>query len=411
MKLFKQLSIIFVVLFATQIVLAQSTDDEPCRLILKNGLYKTFKIVRTASFEQDLKTYFSSAAFKSDFKNRQWNGDINVVVPVEGVPIPVGLKAGASDEAIEIFQQRVASATSLKVDQSFYDFALSSVPDVDLAKEYTQCLIATRRFGFRPFVDVGESEVTFNISYKKEFEADVMPTVRNFTVLNGQVLSGSLKVGDKIGNDNTVIVKRLPDKDLIFLFETDKGGFSQRIPGESAGFNKDLPLGTIIASYLNFEQFSAVTSNNINSPGNLWTARFSKWSPADGRPILLSKLQLIANTPNVPDLRGVFLRGLNQFDPQETSTVSSDRKDPDNRIRGSLQSDAFQNHVHSLSHVFFTSPVQSQAQLKTGLKEGGNFGERGISLVDTPTSNGATGQAQGETRPKNVAIFYYIRIN
>ena len=400
-------------------------DDEPCKLMLRNGLYRTFTITRTASFEQDLKAYLSSETFKSDFKNNKWAGGIDVVVPVEGVPVPIGLKAGASDAQIDTFRQRVSQASQLRVAQSFYDLALVSIPDAELAAEYTRCLVATRRFGLKPSVDIGENEVTFSFSYTQQFQADPMPTVTNFSVINGTVLTGNIPVGTQLQNSNTVIVRRQPDKDMVFVLETNKGSYSRRIPGASAGFNKDLPLGTIIASYLDFDQFSAATSNNLNSPGGLWTAQFSKWAPADGRPVPNSKLQLIANSNTVPDLRGAFLRGLNRFDVKETSAVAENRKDPaGNRIRGEFQDSMFGRHTHTVDdpgHIHV--PEQDHwFLLWHPVKPGTGHAVKGFQYngLDVPllpgTARAKTGislqpNGEDETRPKNVAIYYYIRIN
>src|SRR5438046_2978324 len=152
MKLIKYFFLFAFLLLAPQVALAQTSCDA-CKLILQNGLYRTLNIKRSGSFEQDLKTYFTSETFKNDFKNHSWGGDLNVVVPIDGVPTPIGLKANANDGEINNFQQKIASATSIKISQSFYDSLLSSIPDVELAKEYTSCVIATCRFGLKPFVD------------------------------------------------------------------------------------------------------------------------------------------------------------------------------------------------------------------------------------------------------------------
>jgi hypothetical protein len=65
---------------------------------------------------------------------------------------------------------------------------------------------------------------------------------------------------------------------------------------------KALPIGTIIASMLQFEKFQNVAGNT--------------WKPADGRKVsTTSKYATLTGNTTLPDLRGMFLRGLNQFDP------------------------------------------------------------------------------------------------
>jgi hypothetical protein len=389
--------LILLVLSPAHLAITQTTS-EPCTLILKNGLYKTFTFARSSNFEQDLKTYFASDSFKEDFRNHRWGGDINVVVPIDGVPTPMGLSANANNDEINRFSQRVASATSLKVNQSFFDSALTSIPDVELAREYSDCL--HQQFGLKPVIDVGENEVTISIIDKKEFDADVMPTVKNFAVVNGEVLMGNVQIGNRLGNNTTIIVKRLPDKDLVFALDTDKGAIDRRIPGTSPGLNKDLPIGTIIASYLTFDQFSGVTSNNINCPSGLFMARCSKWAPADGRTVPGSKLAglQLPLEGTVPDLRGVFLRGLDEFDSAGSAPAQNDnRNDPEkSRRAGSYQADELKEHDHG----FATSLNQTQVGPNSS-----SFGKNGGPGFRTSKEGGS------ETRPKNVAVYYYIRIN
>jgi len=397
-----------VLLSVAQIASAQ-TECSSCQRLLENGLYRTLNIDRGGTFEKDLKTYFASASFKSDFKDHKWGGDLNVLIPTEaGPPIPVGIKANASDQEINTFQQRIASATSIKLNESFYDHLLSSIPDVDLAKEYNTCLLNTCKFGFRTFMDVGENSITFNIGYRKEFEADVMPTIANFAIINGEVLSGALQPGKKLANENTIVVRRVLDKDLIFVLDTDKGAISRRLPAEPIGFNKDLPIGTILTSYLSVEQFNAATSNNINSPGNVWTSRFSKWSPADGRDVPNSKFSLITSQGSVPDLRGMFLRGLNYSEPNLIRTDKYADAEP-NRQVGSPQMDQIQGHGHKYEKG------DNGETNKNGTFKGINGADEygGGERIREPVTIGQYGEVRvgTETRSKNIAVYYYIRIN
>lgn len=166
-------------------------------------------------------------------------------------------------------------------------------------------------------------------------------------------------------------------------------------------------IGSIVASYLNFEQFSAITENNKNSTGGIWTPGKSRYAPCDGRSVVNSKLSSISGLSNVPDLRGVFLRGLNVFDREEVTPVASDNADPDSRLVGTYQADAFQGHKH-FSHDALVirgdkdlpnqpdqRPNQKYSNNSAGVHDAG-YGKPRISI---------------ETRPKNVAVYYYIKIN
>lgn len=167
-------------------------------------------------------------------------------------------------------------------------------------------------------------------------------------------------------------------------------------------FNKDVPVGTVICSYLNFEQFSAVTDNNAGSPGNMFTTKFSKWAPADGRRVPNSQFSVITSHERIPDLRGVFVRGLNQFDAGPSGPpMENGKNDPtENRVPGSYQADELKKHSHPIVTNDDGTPVTN-----------GNYKATAYSKHNGPTVNSEEGGTGTETRPKNVALYYYIRIN
>ena len=397
----------FLLLFFNYKAICQG-GEEPCKLILQNGLYKTFQINRTSNFTQDFKSYLSSNTFKSDLKSSKWSGSLNVVI--DGVPL--GIDAGASDSEITNFQQKVANSTSLQVKQNFYDYALTSIPDVELAREYTNCIQSTRQFGFKLFPSVSDREAIFVINYTNQFTANPLPKVTNFIFSGGSNIQGAYKVGETVANNRTILADRDPNKELILILETNQGVVSYRVPAEPVGYNRDFPIGTVITSYLNWEQFQASTQNNFNNTnGNIWTSRYSKWAPADGREIPNSTFQQITSQNNLPDLRGVFIRGLNQFD-YGVPPISG--RDPDTRQVGGFQGDSYRSHDHGDgSHSHSTGIFQGAAT---------NFSGPVFRTVDAPQNDPRTvlSPASGriiqftggpETRPINMAMYYYIRIN
>jgi len=149
-----------------------------------------------------------------------------------------------------------------------------------------------------------------------------------------------------------------------------------------------------VASILNFEAFSRETRNNKANPdGDFWTAKYSKWCPADGRQVASSRYELITSSNTIPDLRGLFLRGIN-------SGRTDGWRDPDGeRQPGIPQMDTFKQHTHGFT---YREPGDHGSSGQPG---------NGQGLV---TVGGSTGGADGggtETRPKNAAVYYYIRIN
>lgn len=93
-----------------------------------------------------------------------------------------------------------------------------------------------------------------------------------------------------------------------------------------------------------------------------------------------------ATTFNLPDLRGEFVRGLDDGRGVDAG-----------RALGSAQGDAFQDHVHNF-HIY------QQAGAGAGVARNGTG--NGPGLLDT---YGATAGATTETRPRNVALLPCIK--
>ena len=173
---------------------------------------------------------------------------------------------------------------------------------------------------------------------------------------------------------------------------------------------KPLPIGTIIASMLEFKKFQNVAGN--------------AWKPADGRKVSAkSKYAKLTGNKTLPDLRGLFLRGLNQFDPVKGPRRDK-YKDPDGSRRkaGKPQEDAtslpknkknpFKGNAVSAgdhSHIYFKARSEGgrSGSLDRASSEAGNTGSSG----DHTHTVLITAGGDSETRPVNIAVFYYIKID
>jgi len=391
-------------ILANGVLSAQS--DNPCEKILENGLYSNFRMTNTGSFNQDFRTYLLSDQFRQDLHRGKWGASITV--PIEGVPVSLG--ANASDDEFASFRQRVLQATSFSVSESFYQSIASSIPNVDLARVYTDCVERTRRFGFKVSATSGEDWASFVVTYAPEFSSDPLPKVRTLEVKNGKNVKTALAVGQAIVNYNSVVSDRDPKKDLLLFLETDRGVVTHKIPAESPlESSKDMPVGTIIMSCLTVEQFYEATRSNENSPGGIWTSAKSRWCPADGRAVPNSLFQKLASQDRVPDLRGMFVRGLNVMESVPPVPLDPQRRDSDNRVVGSYQADSIRKHTHTLSGGSFNLGYPHPSdRLEGGSDKQWWYpnAQHTVSVQNTGTDLDGL-----ETRPKNIAMYYYIRIN
>ena len=140
----------------------------------------------------------------------------------------------------------------------------------------------------------------------------------------------------------------------------------------------NLPVGTIVASYL--------------SPRQMKENYGDEWVLANGDEVSTkTAFYALTGKTKLPDLRGVFIRGLNVH-------RNDGKQDPDgqNRAAGDYQPDDFMKHNHSITTA--------------GIWHRSFKGENG-SPRTAHQGDGYTGDNGGkETRPGNVALYYYIKI-
>lgn len=151
-----------------------------------------------------------------------------------------------------------------------------------------------------------------------------------------------------------------------------------------------LPVGTIVPSILSPVQFA----RQVGDDGSFDPTK-SLWLPCDGRSVSGSRYATVTGTSTLPDLRSVFIRGLNEF---EAGKTRNDRySDPDgSRVPGSVQYQSFEEHEH-IYHAGRT-PYTEQ-------------GTGGVTYLISPGDKKTSKAGGKETRPNNVALFYFIKVN
>ena len=190
-----------------------------------------------------------------------------------------------------------------------------------------------------------------------------------------------------------------------------------------------LPVGTILGSVLPPVQFAR-------------GAQLGSWVPADGRSVVsTTKFAQITGKSKVPDLRGLFLRGLNAFASDNPRTDQF--KDPDGREvwdapqeQGTrMPSTPFKIassgvHTHQTrdenqrhSHTATTNARKQEGpnRFDSGTGRGMNPIARVTieantvghthNIASSGTHDHEIAGGDEETRPSNLAIYYYIRVN
>jgi hypothetical protein len=120
------------------------------------------------------------------------------------------------------------------------------------------------------------------------------------------------------------------------------------------------------------------------------------WVLADGRAATTEYFQVTGNS-KIPDLRGQFLRGLN-------AARADGLEDPDgsSRVPGSYQADTLKKHSHA------------DTTFKYLLQSSNTFTANGTDNDASEPNVHTKGEIQpfggAETRPRNCAVYWYIRV-
>jgi hypothetical protein len=391
-------------------------DFNSCVQLLNDGLRDVYTTTNNVSLFQDSKTYFASDQFISDYHSGKWNGGISVIVDA----IPIGLNAGASDDDVHRFQQRIRSSTSLTVQLQTYQTITRSTLNIELANTFNTCIENSQRFGL--YIDLTASDdnvANVTIKYMPLSSDDQHPKIKSVQLVGlddnatQSILNSTLKIGTVIPDQLSFTAYRKPKQQMVIVLNTSNGlSIVKRLDGDDESQLSTLPIGTIISSMIDFDNFNKATKNNGSINTASWSPTKSKWAPCDGRSVIGSTYYtLLINSPstngvasNVPDLRGVFVRGLNRFDNNEQSSAPTYQLNPDNKLIGEFQGDALQDHTHNYDR-YKANVINDFSNDKDQRK--GNFAPNEVE--STTSVQGA--KTATETRPKNRSVYYYVKIN
>lgn len=174
----------------------------------------------------------------------------------------------------------------------------------------------------------------------------------------------------------------------------------------------DQPLGIIISSILDYTAFCQILgedSSTITTPAGIATLSYV---PCDGRSIAGSMLATKSGGKVLlaPDLRGKFLRGLNQMcsaSPSTAAFTAATQGDTQSgRVAGDYQADMNKAHNHQASNTpqsFMMGGTPNGFNVPT--YQGNSNAVGGVPGITVNNDGGA------ESRPRNVSIYFYIKIN
>jgi hypothetical protein len=355
--------------------------------------------------------YFKSDSEKrqSMKKNRRDEFGFNAVVDA----VPIGGKAGTSGSSEkDIFSKIETEAINEGyVSNENMKLLITTYVPNEAFTSYNNCLtmaggvLMANSAGVKASI-VSESDDI--VILKLEYNSS--PAGKNITIANadytgGDAMHGKKLTPGKIIADRLVIyeqIKRETAQDLTITInfkEAGVDGFSKTISSTTKkSLEIKVPIGTVISSLLPYKAFMEV--NGFKETTNL---SLLTWVPCDGRTVSSSLYAKNGGGENAPDLRGVFLRGINDYMVPGAGPSMAERLNSEKKVAGEFQADGVKKHTHN----------QIWGQKNSGIAgtvaQGNNLADfKSYTMKQTTSENEG---AAAETRPKNITVYYYIKIN
>ncbi len=393
--------LIFLLLYSIFCYSQNRTCD--CSAALSKDLKSKFENTEYRNFKNFLVEYFQSdevhrKEMKSD-KSFSWSSVTHAIVDALPLTNSTDLKYNESKAENSFNQIRQVYLKNHFITDEQFNQVLSEKMSIEQLEAYKACLNSCSMAAGVSYNIGGNQDDEFFIQVI--FNSQVSgrsitlkddAIYNNLEPINGFVFKKNLEIKDRA--TITQFFKRLdPMKAASFSFNTIEALNITPLTllAKNSANSQTIPVGTIVASILDYNTFLNVNGFDINSASDM-----SKviWIPCDGRKLNTSKY---ANFGIVPDLRGVFLRGINDYSVNYpgVSIVSEDRKNPENKNAGDFQNHQLEKHSHYYN----------------GRSNAGYMSGAGQSHPQNGSQDLVSYTGGAETRPKNVTVYYYLKIN
>lgn len=405
--------LIYLFLLFTTITSIAQTKECDCSAALSGDLTSITKTTEYRKLKEFLYEYFKSDAttqtsMKND-KHYNWTSSAEAVIKA----IPVKGQGNAditTSEQNQIYNR--LEQTYLKnhylTNEEFNEMFTRTMSDNQL-KGYLGCLELCKqsRGGGVSTIVSGNTDDEFSI----QINFNSIPTGQKITLKGNATFPNLEPIGELLFKDGLQIkdgqsiiqyFKRLdPRKSASFSFNVREGTNMRPVDLSSKPTinTQQIPIGAVVASVLSYSDF--LQANGFSITGDMTKAI---WIPCDGR---ILNASTYSKYGTVPDLRGVFIRGINDYGVTYSgvANVTDDRKNPQDKKAGEFQEDQFLKHNHGINYyqgVHWDFPSSEYA----GAVQPLNNGQGAAAGRPTTDAGSAT-----ETRPKNITVYYYLKVN
>lgn len=340
---------------------------------------------------------------------RNYSGSFGIKALVDGLPV----EFGADNESSSSLKEYYAFEKEILKTEAVSDYILTSVVtntfSINQLEAYKECLRTkcTSKDGVIVTTGGDPEDIFFvRIAYTNTQVFDVPPLEIKESVCNGciPVYNLNFQKGETIENGKALIQhykRNDPNKKASVSVDFENQTSIKPVVFEKVDKFSSLPIGSIVSSVINYADFSRQITDKA------FDKTISTWAPCDGRNVKGSTFSTLFAKDYVPDLRGQFLRGnYTMGGPSEPSQNTPNGNNPrsgESDMNGyTYQSEGIKNHRHQIRYY----------RGRANRSDGGSANHEVTDGETRPTeTTHSCLECINETRPKNIYVYYYVRIN
>ncbi len=402
-------------------------NNDLCKDVLDEKLRNVSDIYKKSNLKEWVHTYFkSSETNRADMKSRA-QSDAAISAIANNIPISFGFSSKRSKEENYWTQKYFewSNTRSIDLDDILFVYKTDSESQI---QAWLKCMqeqkisndVTSSNIGV--FLTISRlREGRYEIRITNNSIADIIISdiiIDPFVELESNT-SKKFKIGETINKGSwsfgTLVSKSFQDVEFsIYTTIKLKVTPSQTVELKSQhrllNNTPNIPIGSIISTTFSYEQFLKL--NNMDQV----SVYDQIWLPCDGR--IVKGNSLISKTP---DLRGLFLRGANIMDLNETlytTRVDNRQRNPEEPEWGVYQQDNLKSHSHVLfskedvapSNGDFKGDSETYASVKAFRGVGAWSVYNIIQSNIVPSMHKSNNSGGSETRPKNIAVNHLIKV-
>ncbi|ATO29045.1 hypothetical protein RA13_14400 [Bacillus atrophaeus] len=215
-----------------------SCDFNACHQILKNTKADVFISESSSSFQQNFYQWIVHTDYE-EFKKRVQGGlNIDVTIPIKGVPLGQKLNGSTTKEEYQRIQKAINDGTVNNINQVEGERLIQHNTNPGIYRSWLECMTKMinhcsddngGQFGLhiKEISRIGK-EIIINIKYNPEFPQDSPPRIESFSYPKDYIecKEGCLKKDDKIVGEHVMIFNRLTDAEGMIVINTTRNTLS-----------------------------------------------------------------------------------------------------------------------------------------------------------------------------------------